>query len=117
MDNQEQYERALKRAEDEGIVIVGDSVAPNGNKAWNVYNPRHDSGFYTVRLAAGAAQYTCNCVAGSHGKLCKHQAIVIRDQARQRERRATDLSKWTVDSLAAARIHDPNTVVPLSLWR
>jgi hypothetical protein len=79
MDKQ-QYEQALARAKAEGCRIIGET-AYEGTRAWTVINPRHD-GSYTVRLAAGAKELTCNCPARVY---CKHRALV--HEALEREAR------------------------------
>lgn len=106
MENHVAYERALARAKAEGCVIAGDSVAPNGSRAWSVFNPKHtDGGWYTVRMAAGSNQLTCNCVAGSHCKPCKHQALV------QEALNTQPRMNWLAQ-MAQRR----NPAAPISLW-
>jgi len=113
VETQEMYERALKRARDEGCRITGES-AYNGNRAWVVVNPMHD-GEYVVRLAAGASQLTCNCPARVP---CKHRALV-RDRLLAEVQQARD--PWmrngvrvTVGTLRAER--DAANRLQSSLW-
>lgn len=77
MYTHEQYERALKRAHDEGCVIVGDSISPDGRRAWDVFNPKYTEGWYVCRQARPGAPITCSCEAGRHAVLCKHACLVI----------------------------------------
>jgi len=79
--DQQAHEKALKRAHDEGIRILGES-ALDGNRSWVVENPAHD-GHYIVRLPAGAKELTCNCPARV---LCKHRALVHESLEREAER-------------------------------
>jgi hypothetical protein len=74
----EQFQRALARAKDEGITIVGDATYPDGSKVFSVFNPANGpDGWYTCRRAPGASHLTCNCAAGRKGVLCKHVATVL----------------------------------------
>ncbi len=75
MQTQEQYTKALKRAHDEHCVIVGSSEM-NGARAWSVENPKHESGWYTVRQAHAGKSFTCNCEAEHRSLFCKHAALV-----------------------------------------
>jgi hypothetical protein len=106
-----EYAKALQRAHDEGIQIVGSSASDDGRRAWSVWNPTHgEQGWYTVRQAHRDAPLTCNCAARGY---CKHHALVQEaiTQATQEQRRD---NAHTVRDAYAGR---PTDTAAFSLWK
>jgi hypothetical protein len=99
-----QYERALKRAEAEGIVIVGDSISPDGRRSWDVFNPKYSEGWYTVRQARAGVPLTCKCDAGRHSTLCKHVARVIADEHLPHAEARLTVGQLRADRMQAASL-------------
>lgn len=103
------YAKALQRAHDEGIQIVGSSASDDGRHAWSVLNPTHPDGWYTVRQAHRDASLTCNCAARGY---CKHQALVEEEIAGTAHAPHRDDAR-TVRDAYAGRLTD---TVSFTLW-
>ena len=81
-----ELERALSRAQAEGIRVV-DDYGDGMDRVWKVRGSGSPlvAHVYTVKLS-GPATLCCNCKAGEHGMYCKHRATVSAYLVRGRER-------------------------------
>jgi SWIM zinc finger len=71
-----ELERALARAQAEGIRVV-DDYGDGMDRVWKVRGSGNAlvAHVYTVTLARPGI-LSCNCQAGEHGQYCKHRATV-----------------------------------------
>jgi hypothetical protein len=86
---QDQYSRALARAQAAGLKVLGRGTWTNGATFHVVTSASEAGRFHLVTQHSG--RLSCDCVAGQHGRMCLHRAIV--HEQIERERQAEDEQK------------------------